>query len=89
MVSAMPESHLEADGWMEQANDDAAAQTDREALIGERVRVLPRFDIPPMFRAGGLPSEGMVESVHGDGTLVVIVDGKAVPYQPEEIEVVS
>lgn len=51
---------------------------------GDRVRVKPEFDIPPILR-GDIPSEGVIDHFLG-GTLVVIVDGKAVPYQPEAVE---
>jgi hypothetical protein len=62
--------------------------SNRRISPNDRVRVLFEYDLPPMLRPDGLPSEGVVERIHEDGTLVVIVDGKAVPYQPHEVEVV-
>lgn len=52
--------------------------------VGDVVRVKPEFDIPEMFRDG--PSTGVVDHYLDDRTVVVIVDGKAVPYDIEEIE---
>ena len=48
------------------------------------MRVKPEFDIPPILR-GGVPSAGVVDHLNGD-TLIVVVDGKSVPYQPWEVE---
>ena len=55
--------------------------------VGTTVRVKPEFDIPPMFRNG--PSTGEVESFLDAENVVVIVDGKAVPYALTELEAVE
>ena len=52
---------------------------------GDRVRVRPEFDIPWLFR-GSEPSRGVVDHINDGGTLIVVVDGKSVFYQPEEVE---
>ncbi len=56
-------------------------------VVGTRIRVKPEFDIPPIFR-GGKPSEGIIDHIDG-ATLVVVVDGKSVPYQASEVEAVK
>jgi hypothetical protein len=55
---------------------------------GQWVSVLPEHDIPPMFRPGGMPTTGRVESISGDTAMVCVPIGganvdehsQAVPY---------
>jgi hypothetical protein len=54
--------------------------------IGTSVQVKTAYDIPPIFRNG--PSSGVVERFIDAQTVIVIVDGKAVPYPLDQLDIV-
>ena len=59
-----------------------------ELAVGVMVRVKEWADIPAVFRPNRKPSEGVVDRIE-ESHVIVIVDGKAVPYQASELEVVT
>jgi hypothetical protein len=60
------------------------SNTPQTLSVGMHVQVKPECDIPAAFRNG--PSVGVIDQLSEDGTAIVIVEGKSVPYAIEEIE---